>query len=385
MMKRGKFNIILAGIVMLVSVVLPYSSSAQSKSERELIEEQQRKIAQLEAQIEKGEQALSTIKKDKASTNKRMESISRQISDREALINQTERQMSRLKSDMSKKQQQVDSINTLLTQERALYAEMVREAYRNYKQNNYTLYLLSSKDFEQGARRIANIRAVAELRSKRMARIDSLQQQLNAEQAELNHRKELLDDTYNKTVKHRNSLKLDVKTAQKEIQRLTAQERTKLKENLEAQESLDDAIAELRKLTKGNTTGATFKPKKSNLKLPLDNATVRQYKGNMAEIVGVKGSRVRSIYDGKVIDIRQNKVTGKWDVYVAHGEYITSYSNLEEVSVATNDVVVSNQPLGRVGAGINIKTAEIEYKIIFGIYSPNPKEKLSAAECFKRK
>lgn len=370
---------------MLVSVVLPYSSSAQSKSERELIEEQQRKIAQLEAQIEKGEQALSTIKKDKASTNKRMESISRQISDREALINQTERQMNRLKSDMSKKQQQVDSINTLLTQERALYAEMVREAYRNYKQNNYILYLLSSKDFKQGARRIANIRAVAELRNKRIARIDSLQQQLNAEQAELNHRKELLDDTYNKTVKHRNSLKLDVKTAQKEIQRLTAQERTKLKENLEAQESLDDAIAELRKLTKGNTTGATFKPKKSNLKLPLDNATVRQYKGNMAEIVGVKGSRVRSIYDGKVIDIRQNKVTGKWDVYVAHGEYITSYSNLEEVTVATNDVVVSNQPLGRVGAGINIKTAEIEYKIIFGIYSPNPKEKLSAAECFKRK
>jgi hypothetical protein len=94
---------------------------------------------------------------------------------------------------------------------------------------------------------------------------------------------------------------------------------------------------------------------------------------------------VRSIYDGKVIDIRQNKVTGKWDVYVAHGEYITSHSNLEEVSVAANDVVVSNQPLGRVGAGINIKTAEVEYKIIFGIYSPNPKEKLSAAECFKRK
>ena len=34
------------------------------------------------------------------------------------------------------------------------YAEMVREAYRNYKHNNYLTYLFSSSDFNQVARRI---------------------------------------------------------------------------------------------------------------------------------------------------------------------------------------------------------------------------------------
>jgi murein DD-endopeptidase MepM/ murein hydrolase activator NlpD len=172
---------------------------------------------------------------------------------------------------------------------------------------------------------------------------------------------------------------------QREIKKLTADERRSLKAKVAAEENLDAAVAALRKMTKGNTAGASFSSKTSGLTLPVADGTVREYKKNMAEIVGQKGSRVRSIYEGKVIDIRQNKVTGMWDVFIAHGEYITSYSNLSEVKVKVKDVVVERQTIGTIGAAINITSAKIEYKMVFGIYGPNPKQVMKASDCFKRK
>lgn len=356
-----------------------------AQQDEELIRQQKQKIEQLEAQIEKGEKALSEIKKDKASTNQRMRSISRQISDREALLNKTKNQMESVEEDIELKNIAIDSMERVLTHEKAVLAEMVREAYRNHKQNNYVLYILGSEDIVDGARRIANIRSVAESRKARIKHIDSLSQALTASREALDEQKLSLEKMHESTRKHRDRLKGDVATAQREITSLTQKERSALKQKMEAEERLDVAIAELRKLTKGNTEGASFSASTSGLKLPLDGGRVSKYKGNMAEIVGRKGSRIRSIYDGKVIDIRQNKVTGKWDVFIAHGEYITSYSNLEDVAINQGDVVISNQTIGTVGAGLNIMTAQIEYKMIFGIYSPDASEELRASDCFKRK
>ena len=147
----------------------------------------------------------------------------------------------------------------------------------------------------------------------------------------------------------------------------------------------DAAIDALRKLTKGNKEGASFSRSTSNLNLPVVGGRVREYKGNMAEIVGAKGADVRSIYDGKVVEVRRNRITGKYDVFVAHGEYITSYANLDNVVVRKEQKIAKNGVLGEVGASVNLTTMKTEYKMVFGIYSPNPKEVMRAANCFKKK
>ena len=112
---------------------------------------------------------------------------------------------------------------------------------------------------------------------------------------------------------------------------------------------------------------------------------MRRYKGNMAEIVGRSGAAVRSIYDGKVVEVRRNRISGKYDVFVAHGEYITSYANLDNVSVKKEDKVAKNGTLGEIGSSVNLTTMQPEFKMVFGIYSPNPKETMRAADCFKKK
>ena len=198
-------------------------------------------------------------------------------------------------------------------------------------------------------------------------------------------RRHSLDSVQRKAEAQRKKLQSDVTSAKKTMSQLSKREQVALKEKMESEERLDAAIDALRKLTKGNKEGASFSRSTSNLNLPVVGGRVREYKGNMAEIVGTKGADVRSIYDGKVVEVRRNRITGKYDVFVAHGEYITSYANLDNVVVRKEQKIAKNGVLGEVGASVNLTTMKTEYKMVFGIYSPNPKEVMRAANCFKKK
>ena len=272
-----------------------------------------------------------------------------------------------------------------LEEEREKYAEMVREAYRNYQQNNYIIYILASQNFSDATRRIANIRSMATLRAERMMRIDSLSKAITAQQQGLAERRHSLDSIQIKAEQQRKKLQGDVKTAEKTMSQLSTKEQAALRDKIESEERLDAAIDALRKLTKGNKEGASFTSKTSNLNLPVDGGTVRRYKGNMAEITGRKGATVRSIYEGKVVEIKRNRISGQYDVFVAHGEYITSYANLESVKVEKDAKIARNGVIGVIGSSVNLTTMQPEYKMVFGIYSPNATETMRAADCFKKK
>ena len=357
----------------------------QTAEEKDRIAEQRKLIEQLEKQVEEEEKKLNSIKKDKSTAQQRVRSITRQINSRNQLLNKTEKEISSIEKNIQLNDSLLTKTRAQELSERERYAEMVREAYRNHKQNNYVTYLLASENFSDAARRIANIRAVAELRAERMRRIDSLGKAIEQQQSSLASRRQDLDVVQRKAEEQRKKLQSDVKSAQTAMNQLTSKEKAALRDKMESEERLDAAIDALRKLTKGNTTGASFSRTTSNLNLPVAGGSVKQYKGNMAEIVGRKGAEVRSIYEGKVVEVKRNRITGKYDVFVAHGEYITSYANLEEVSVQKEQKVAKNGRLGEIGSAVNLQTMQPEYKMVFGIYSPNPKETMRAADCFKKK
>ena len=357
----------------------------QTAEEKARIAEQRKLIEQLEKQVAEEEKQLNSIKKDKSTAQQRVRSITRQINSRNQLLNKTEKEISSIEKNIQLNDSLLTKTRAQELSERERYAEMVREAYRNHKQNNYVTYLLASENFSDAARRIANIRAVAELRAERMRRIDSLGKAIEQQQSSLASRRQDLDVVQRKAEEQRKKLQSDVKSAQTAMNQLTSKEKAALRDKMESEERLDAAIDALRKLTKGNTTGASFSRTTSNLNLPVAGGRVKQYKGNMAEIVGGRGAEVRSIYEGKVVEVKRNRITGKYDVFVAHGEYITSYANLEEVSVQKEQKVAKNGRLGEIGSAVNLQTMQPEYKMVFGIYSPNPKETMRAADCFKKK
>ena len=379
-------------LLTIISLFIAIVADGQSLCAQELTAEQKEQIAQqrkvieeLEKQLAEDEQRLKEIKQDKSNAQKRVNAITKQIKLRTSLLSRTENEIHSIEKNIANNESTLKQTQKEYDYEQQKYAEMVREAYRNYKQNNYIIYILASKDFSDAARRMANIRAMATLRAERMMRIDSLQESLITQQENLAQRRHSLDSVQRKAEQQRIKLQGDVKSAQKTMNSLSSKEKSALKEKMESEERLDAAIDALRKITKGNKEGASFSRSTSNLNLPVKGGTVRRYKGNMAEIVGGKGATIHSIYEGKVVEVKLNRISGHYDVFIAHGEYITSYANLESVKVVKNAKVGKNETIGVIGSSVNLTTMQPEYKLVFGIYSPNPKEIMHAADCFKKK
>lgn len=367
-------------LLLCCTVQLAAGQSADSK-----IAAQKRLIADLEKQIAREEQEISKLKKGRASAEEQVRRLARQIDSRNRLLDETRRDARTLEEEVGRADSAARSLSASLDRHRQRYAEMVREAYRNYRHNNYLTYLFSSSDFRQMARRIANLREAAAVREREMARIDSLAGEVAVQRDRLDRRQRALDSVQRSLTTQRSRLQQDVQTARSNIRQLSAKEKASLKQKIAQEQKLNVAIDELRKLSRGNKTGASFSAKTSNLRLPVVGGRVKRYKGNMAEVSGPKGADVISIYEGKVVDIKRNRITNKYDVYVAHGEYISSYANLNSVCVARDAAVARNQRIGTIGSSVDVTTMEPEYKMVFGIYAPSPKVQLRAEDCFKKK
>ncbi len=348
------------------------------------IEEQKRIIAALEKKIAAEEASLSKIQQGKAATEERARGLARQIDSRTQLLEATQRQESLLRAEILRTDSVAGDLTKSLQRNRAQYAEMAREAYRNYRHNNYLTYIFASRDFREVARKITFLREVAALRASKLRNIAALSVRVKSEQEILDRRKRALDSVQRNLSSQRQKLERDARNAKANLQQMSRQEKSALQRKLSQEQQLDVAINALRKLSKGNTTGDSFSMKTTGLYLPVTGGRVKRYRDNMAEIIGPRGAQVISIYEGKVVDVKRNRITNKYDVYVAHGEYITSYANLGAIAVQKGQKVAKNQQLGTVGSSVDVMTMETEYKLVFGIYPPDPSQRMNAESCFRK-
>ena len=367
-------------LILGLLLCLTVPAAGQKGDLQRQIAEKQRAIDALEKQIARGEQELTSIKKGKNSEQQSVQRLSRQIASRRQLLDETESQLSLLAEQLAASDSTAGALNVRLERYRAQYAAMVREAYRNYKQNSYLTYIFASKV----ARRIANIRGVAKLREAKLREIAETAQEVGRQQELLAAQQQALDSTRRKIDAQRARYERDQRHAKARLQRMSAREKAVLREKERQEEQLDTAIAELQKLTKGNKAGASFSTRTSNLNLPVEGGRVKRYRDNMAEITGPKGARITAIYEGKVVDVKRNRITNRFDVYIAHGQYITSYANLNSVSVAKGQTVAKNSAIGVIGPAVDIQTMKTEYRLVFGIYPPAGAKKMRASDCFRK-
>ena len=348
------------------------------------IEQQKKVIANLERSIAREERQLAQLKKSKASAEKQVRSLTKQIERRNALIRETSRQIKQLTIEVRNSERRLKELGGQLTTLEQNARELVRAAYRNYRFHNHLTFLFSARSAAEIARRIAMLRVATEYRVAEMRRVAAVRKDVQVERAKLAKRKDELSATKRRLDNQRKKLRADMSSAKRAISSMSSKQQSVMRSKMEHEDKLNAAIKQLRKLTKGNKAGASFSNMTKNLHLPVVGGRVKRYKGNMAEITGKEGAAVISIYEGKVVDVKRNKVNNKYDVYIAHGEYITSYANLSAVSVAKGAIVRRDQRIGTIGSAVNISTMELEYKIVFGIYAPSPEIKMSAADCFKK-
>lgn len=363
--------------VLLLAAAMP-GASAQSKS---AVEKQRAKVESYKRDLEQCKRRMREIIASKSSASRQIEQLRTQMNLRNNLIHETEEELRLLQQQIASS----DSVATLLGAEiernREIYAEMVREAWRNYRQNNYTTYLFAARGVSDAARRTANIKRVAEMRAQKAAEISAQEQALGEQRAELSRRKHELDSVNMSLASERNALRQDISDVRSRLGKLSANEKKTLAEQSNYQKRLDAAAEELRRLTKGNTEGASFSDKTSNLNLPVEGGSVMRYSNNVAYVKGRRGAKVISIYDGKVVKIDRDN-TNRFSVFVAHGGYISTYVHLGSVCVAEGDKIKKNQQIGTVGIGIDDEGRESIY-MNFALYNPSGK-KLNAANCFKK-
>ena len=367
-------------IIALTLLSISLSATAQTKA----IEQQRVVIANLERRIANEERELAKLKKNKASKEQQVASLTKQIEHRSALISETTRQIKRLTEEVAASERRLKNLSGEQTKLEANVQELARVAYRNYRYQNHLAYIFASKSFTDMARRIAMLRGATEYRFRQIEEIISIQKDVQAEREALSKRREELSATKRRLDSQRKKLRSDMAAAKKAISTMSSKQQSVLRSKMEHEEKLNAAIVQLRKLIKGNKAGASFSAKTTALSIPVAAGRVKRYKGNMAEFIGKEGAAVTSIYEGKVIDIKRNKVNNKYDIYIAHGEYITSYANLSAVSVTKGTIVQRGQRIGTIGAAVNIVTMEMEYKIVFGVYGPSPEVVILASNLFKK-
>ncbi len=368
----------------LLTLLLVFSMFPAVAQNSHKIEEQKRVIASLEKKIADEQQQIDRLKKGRAATEERVQRMARQLDSRTRLLDETRQQAKLLRREIASKDSLAGRLSTACERSRQEYAAMVREAYRNYRHQNYITFIFSSRSFSDMARKIAVLREVAAVRERKLQEIMSLSERVKIEKAELDARQQALGAVTKKLATQKAELERSTRDAKLEIRRMSQKEKSALQRKVAQEQQLSVAIGELRKLTKGNKTGASFSSSTSGLRLPVASGRVKRYKGNMAEIVGPKGARVVSIYEGKVVEIKRNRITDKFDVFIAHGEYITSYANLGSVCIEKGQNVAKNQAIGTIGSAVDVLTMQTEYKLVFGIYPPNPSQKMLAENCFKR-
>lgn len=344
---------------------------------------QQKLIESLEKSIREDEKRLNDIRKSKNKAVAEVEQLSLQISKRNTLIKTISAQINTLQREIATQSDSLQTYISRIDKLKETEQNLVRTAYRNYRHGNFLSLVFSSNTTWGMIERVAMIRSATLRRIQQINQIEGLKQntsdqisRLTIKHEELNKRKRQLNEQKQRLSKDRNNLRTS-------INRLSSKEKNMLFNVEKQQKQLEQAIAALRKQTKGNKRGSSFSYKTHGLKLPVVGGKVSQYKGNMAIILGRESSSVISIYDGKVVDVKRNKINRKYDVYIAYGEYIASYANLSAVSVKKGMNVDQNQKIGTIGTSINSKTFATEYKLVFGIHAPSSSIHLNAANFFK--
>lgn len=331
-------------------------------------------------ELEKAKREVNTLKQEKKSASREVATLDREIRLQSDYIAEIEAERSGVELDIMQANALIDSLNTILEHNRAVYAEAVRVAHRNYRQNNNSNYLLSASSITDAARRMAEIEHIT---SSRKALADTIARQaaiIDQKLVALGLRSHELDSITEVLEGERRSLAATRTEAQRAYNKLTKREKEAINEQRRQQKRHDEAVAELQRLLKGNKVGAGFSRTTKGLNLPVDGGTLSQ-EGFGATISGKKGDAVKTIHEGIVQEIQYKESTRRYTIFLGYNEYLVTYTNLSAVCVKKGDIVKKDQKIGTIGSGINSKDAPF---VRLAIYDCETKKPLIVSDFFKK-
>ncbi len=393
---------------------------------QETKEKLQKNKKQLEAEINYTNTLLEQTRKNKQNSLNRLVILSKQIEKRQSLIETISTEVDQIQVQFDQQNLQIGKLSDEIKKMKEEYARMIYYAYKNLNSYNRLLFIFSAKDFNQAYRRLIYYQQYSAYRRTQAELI-------RAAQIDLTNKHRVLEDTKRNKMtlvlskeQEKSRLTLEKEDKDKSVRELSQKEqklRTTLNEKKLTAEKLQKEIerqiaAEIRASTdkakrvnkKDNTIrmestkseimlspvemelSNSFAANKGRLPWPSERGIITgtfgehphpvlkyvKVKNNGVDISTEKGSSIRTVFKGKVSRVMSFQNLNKV-VIIRHGEYLTVYSNLEEVNVKDGQEVTTKQIIGKVHTNPDDAKTELHFELWLGKSIQNPQEWLSGA------
>jgi len=335
--------------------------------------------AETSKEIEYTTRLLQENSKSEKSSLNQLNLLTSQIRKRNSLISTINSEISVYDECIANNQLSIDILENDLKDLRDEYAQMIRMAYRNKNSLDIVLFLLSAENFNQAYRRLLYLQRYTENRKMQAETIASVQEVLNENKLRLEEQKVTKKELVAETLNERTQLSRSQTRQNSELQKLQDQKRDlqkKLREQRQIEQELENEIQriieeEARKNNKGGSgfaltpeeelIGNNFEMNKQRIPWPVERGVIVerfgvhqhpvltnvQVRNNGINIATEIGAKARAVFNGEVSRVFGIS-GGNTAIIIRHGNFLSVYSNLKEVTVKAGDKVTTKQNIGTV-------------------------------------
>lgn len=380
-MKSIKFYIAIVAIFLI-----HFSSFSQTKSE---LEKQRKKY---KAEIVKLNKLLFNEQKKEKNALVELRDIKQKIAVRNKLIETINLEAKFLSKQIRTNENKITVLNKNLNALKADYGEMIYKSYKSKSQQSRVMFLLSSQNFYQAYKRLEYMKQYTSFRKKQGEEIIVQTNYIKKIKDSLVIQKKVKDTLILSEKNQKDAIEADKKKQENLITKIKRKEgsyKRDLRKQIKAEKLvaakidkiIKDEIARANRLAKAKlktkpkvtkknefilspeakALAAKFELNKGKLPWPVSQGiVVRRFgtqphptfpgitiNGTGLHIVTSSGTNAEAIFNGEVFNILKGD-GGTKNVFIRHGNYITSYSNLENSYVKIGDNVVTGQKIGKI-------------------------------------
>ncbi|MBE0642060.1 MAG: peptidoglycan DD-metalloendopeptidase family protein [Bacteroidales bacterium] len=375
-------------------------------------EQLQQERSRIEEEIRYTNELLEKTRRSKKASVNEVVLLQNKIRKREQLIAAFDRQLKSIDRDIMGAGKEIQRLEAELQALREEYARMIYYAQKNKNAYSRLMFIFSAESFNQAYRRLKYFQQYSEYRRRQAELIRKTEEELTQRIAKLEGQKQektvILDeekDERSKLQKERqdknltlNSLKQQEKTL---LQTLREKEKARQKLNQEIERIIAEEIRKAREAGGSRSKAApsdvfeltpeelelsaSFESNQGKLPWPLERGVISgtfgehdhpvlkgiKTRSNGVDIMTSGGSVARAVFKGKVSRV-MNVPKFNTVVIIRHGEYLSVYSNLTDVTVQMGDMVNTKQPIGRVAQSAEEEKTELHFEIWKGKTVMNP-------------
>ncbi|MBN3035991.1 MAG: peptidoglycan DD-metalloendopeptidase family protein [Bacteroidales bacterium] len=398
MSERGyKKSVSSSGYIFLTLVLFLPSLMLQSQQSRK--EQLQSEKLRIEEEMRFTTQLLEETQKNKRTSLDQLLILRKRISDREMLIQTVNREIEITEEKIARNNEIITELTRDLEHLKDEYARMVYYAYKNRNAYDRLMFIFSAEDFNQAFRRMKYFQQYSLYRKTQAGLIIRTRDEIATAVSQLEEDKRAKLSLLQEQQEARRQLDQEIVLQDQSVQDLSSREkelRASLKEKesaaLNLQKEIERIIAEEIRLA-ANKAGTTptgtyaltpeelalsndFQSNKGRLPWPLERGIISsgfgehnhpvlknvKTRNNGINILTEPDSRARAVFSGTVTRV-MTIPNYNFVVMIRHGEYLSVYSNLNQVEVENGQSIATKQVIGRVFTDSRENKTELHFEL----------------------